>query len=125
MSATRKILAKTIDIDEPKVIKTQNESRKDQKLACKRRFGSTGYLLRYFDLAMLRCSNLHQLFNIFLVGLFQIVRSSTMMRNVKTNFLLKRINTVHPGHVQYVEKWDHGHTDPANNKQNKNDLACK
>mmetsp|Transcript_2412 Transcript_2412/g.3533 ORF Transcript_2412/g.3533 Transcript_2412/m.3533 type:complete len:249 (+) Transcript_2412:212-958(+) len=87
--------------------------------------GSISDLSRNFNLSVTGSPDLHEFFNIFLVGSREIVSSTAMVRDIKTNFFLERINAEKSSSLEDQEERSHKNTNPSNDEKDTADLAKK
>mmetsp|Transcript_110676 Transcript_110676/g.226408 ORF Transcript_110676/g.226408 Transcript_110676/m.226408 type:complete len:104 (+) Transcript_110676:222-533(+) len=88
-------------------------------------FGSLGDFLRHFDLSVAGRTNFHEFFDIVLLGRFQVISSTTMVGNVKTNFFLQRINAEHTHGIEDNKERSHDTTNPNDNPKDGSQLDPK
>mmetsp|Transcript_36432 Transcript_36432/g.88210 ORF Transcript_36432/g.88210 Transcript_36432/m.88210 type:complete len:213 (-) Transcript_36432:1075-1713(-) len=85
--------------------------------------GGVGNLLGDLNLSVLGGTDFHEFLNILLLGARHIVGGSTVMRDIKTNFFFKRIDTEHSHDVQDNEERSHQEEDPCANPDNGNKVT--
>jgi len=87
--------------------------------------GGLGDFLGDLNLSVARSTDFHEFLDVGLLGGFQVVSGTTVVRDIKSNFFLKRIDTEDSGHVQKVEERSHDGTNPYADPDNGDELAQK
>mmetsp|Transcript_15568 Transcript_15568/g.18744 ORF Transcript_15568/g.18744 Transcript_15568/m.18744 type:complete len:247 (+) Transcript_15568:203-943(+) len=87
--------------------------------------GSISDLGGNINLSMTGSPDFHKFFNIFLLGSLEIVSSTAMVRDIKTNIFLERINTEKSNSLESHEERSHENTNPSNDEKDTADLAKK
>mmetsp|Transcript_20553 Transcript_20553/g.44500 ORF Transcript_20553/g.44500 Transcript_20553/m.44500 type:complete len:506 (-) Transcript_20553:148-1665(-) len=86
--------------------------------------GGLGNFLGNFNLSVARCTGFHEFFDVFLLGSSgDIVGFSAMVRDIKTNFFFKSIDTEESGNIKDDEERSHQASDPANDEGKRRDLG--